>query len=342
MSNSQKNNREKVDLSIVIPVFNEEENLHDLYSRLTDALSKLKKTYEIIFIDDGSTDLSFKILREIAQTHTNIRAIRFRRNFGQTAAMSAGFDYACGEVIVPMDADLQNDPLDVERLLEKLDDGYDIVSGWRANRQDGFFLRRIPSILANRLISWMTGVYLHDFGCTLKAYRREILENINLYGELHRFIPAFAKLIGARMAEIKVRHHPRARGKSKYGISRTIRVILDLITVKFLMSYSTRPIQIFGLVGLIFFLAGISICGYLTIGKLFFPAGVESGFLSYLFAATGERGFSLVERMPMLILGVLLLFTGIQFITMGLIGELVIRTYHESQKKPIYVIRDII
>ncbi|MDE0185494.1 MAG: glycosyltransferase family 2 protein [Candidatus Poribacteria bacterium] len=342
MSNSQKNDREKVDLSIVIPVFNEEENLHDLYSRLTDALSKLKESYEIIFIDDGSTDLSFEILRKMAQTHTNIHAIRFRRNFGQTAAMSAGFDYACGEVIVPMDADLQNDPFDVERLLEKLDDGYDIVSGWRANRQDGFFLRRIPSILANRLISWMTGVYLHDFGCTLKAYRREILENINLYGELHRFIPAFAKLIGARMAEIKVRHHPRARGKSKYGISRTIRVILDLITVKFLMSYSTRPIQIFGLFGLIFFLSGICICGYLSIGKLFFPAGVESGILSYLYAATGERGFSLIERMPMLILGVLLLFTGIQFITMGLIGELVIRTYHESQKKPIYVIRDII
>jgi glycosyltransferase involved in cell wall biosynthesis len=342
MSNSQKNDREKVDLSIVIPVFNEEENLHELYDRLTDALVKLKKSYEIIFIDDGSADCSFEILREVAQMHPNIHAIRFRRNFGQTAAMSAGFDYACGKVIIPMDADLQNDPFDVERLLEKLDEGYDIVSGWRASRKDGFVLRRLPSILANRLIAWMTGVYLHDFGCTLKAYRREVLENINLYGELHRFIPAFAKLIGAEIAEVKVIHRPRARGKSKYGISRTIRVILDLITVKFLMSYSTRPIQIFGLVGLIFFLSGIGICGYLSIGKLFFPAGVQSGFLSYLYAAAGERGFSLIERMPLLIFGVLLLFTGVQFITMGLLGELIIRTYHESQKKPIYVIRDII
>ena len=342
MSNSQKNDIEKINLSIVIPVFNEEENLHELYSRLTDALAKLKKSYEIIFIDDGSADRSFEILREIAQMHPNIHAIRFRRNFGQTAAMSAGFDYACGEVIIPMDADLQNDPYDVERLLEKLDEGYDIVSGWRASRKDAFILRRLPSILANRLISRMTGVYLHDFGCTLKAYRREVLENINLYGELHRFIPAFAKLIGAEIAEVKVMHRPRARGKSKYGISRTIRVILDLITVKFLMSYSTRPIQIFGLVGLIFSLSGIGICGYLSIGKLFFPAGVQSGLLSYLYAAAGERGFSLIERMPMLIFGVLLLFTGIQFITMGLLGELVIRTYHESQKKPIYVIRDII
>ncbi len=324
-------------LSIVIPVFNEAENLHELYDRLTNALTRLKKSYEIIFVDDGSTDSSFEFLRGLARMDPAVRAIRFRRNFGQTAAMSAGFDHARGDVIIPMDADLQNDPIDIGRLLEKLDEGYDIVSGWRADRKDGFILRRIPSILANRLIAKMTGVYLHDFGCTLKAYRREVLENIRLYGELHRFIPALAKLIGAEIAEVKVAHHPRTRGKSKYGISRTIRVILDLITIKFLMSYSTRPIQIFGLMGLIAFLSGMGICAYLSIGKLFFPAGVKSGWLSYLYSET-----SLIQRLPMLILGVLLLFTGIQFITMGLLGELMSRTYHESQKKPIYVIREIV
>ncbi|MCZ6681226.1 MAG: glycosyltransferase, partial [Candidatus Poribacteria bacterium] len=247
------------------------------------------------------------------------------------------FDHAHGDIIIPMDADLQNDPTDIERLLEKLAEGYDIVSGWRADRKDGFILRRIPSILANRLIAKLTGVYLHDFGCTLKAYRHEVLENINLYGELHRFIPVLAKLIGAEIAEIKVKAHPRTHGKSKYGPSRTIRVILDLITIKFLMSYSTRPIQIFGLMGLISFLSGMGICTYLSIGKLFFPGGVQSGWLSYFYAET-----SLVQRMPMLILGVLLLFTGVQLITMGLLGELMIRTYHESQRKPIYVIREIV
>jgi glycosyltransferase involved in cell wall biosynthesis len=327
----------QIDLSIVIPVYNETENLQELYDRLTTALTRIKKSYEIIFVDDGSNDDSFEVLRHLAQLDPNLRAIRFRRNFGQTAAMSAGFDQACGDVIIPMDADLQNDPLDIERLLDKLDEGYDVVSGWRADRKDGFILRRLPSILANRLIARLTGVHLHDFGCTLKAYRREVIENINLYGELHRFIPVLAKLIGAEIAEIKVRHHPRTRGQSKYGISRTIRVILDLIMIKFLMSYSTRPIQLFGLLGLLSFLAGTGICSYLSVGKLFFPAGVQSGWLSYLFSET-----SLLQRMPMLILGVLLLFTGVQFVTMGLLGELMIRTYHESQKKPIYVVRETV
>jgi glycosyltransferase involved in cell wall biosynthesis len=335
--NSQTHHAEKLNLSIVIPVLNEEENLHELYDRLTHVLKRLKKSYELIFVDDGSRDQSFEILRGLVRIDPAVRAIRFRRNFGQTAAMSAGFDHARGDVIIPMDADLQNDPIDIERLLEKLDEGYDVVSGWRADRKDGFILRRLPSILANRLIAKMTGVYLHDFGCTLKAYRREVLENINLYGELHRFIPVLAKLVGAEIAEIKVTHHPRRGGKSKYGISRTLRVILDLITIKFLMSYSTRPIQIFGLMGLIAFLAGMGICSYLSIGKLFFPAGVHSGWLSYLYSET-----SLIQRLPMLVLGVLLLFTGIQFITMGLLGELMIRTYYESQKKPIYVIREIV
>ena len=336
MSN-QIAHQKQSDLSIVIPVFNEEENLEELYDRLTSALAPIKQSYEIIFVDDGSTDRSFEILRQIAQIDLNVKAIRFRRNFGQTAAMSAGFDHAQGNVIIPMDADLQNDPLDIERLLQKLDEGYDVVSGWRANRKDGFILRRLPSIFANRLIARLTGVHLHDFGCTLKAYRREVIEHINLYGELHRFIPVLAKLAGAEITEIKVRHHPRTRGKSKYGISRTIRVILDLITIKFLMSYSTRPIQIFGLMGLLSLFAGLGICSYLSIGKLFFPAGIQSGWLSYIYSET-----SLVQRMPMLILGVLLLFIGVQFITMGLLGELMVRTYHESQRKPIYVIREIV
>ncbi len=336
MSN-QIENQGKINLSIIIPVLNEEENLQTLYDRLTSSLARIKKSYELIFIDDGSTDRSFEILRCLAQIDLKVRAVRFRRNFGQTAAMSAGFDLARGEVIIPMDADLQNDPLDIERLLHKLDEGYDVVSGWRADRQDGFILRRLPSIFANHLIAKLTGVHLHDFGCTLKAYRREVIENINLYGELHRFIPVLAKLIGAEIAEIKVKHHPRIRGKSKYGLSRTIRVILDLITIKFLMSYSTRPIQIFGLMGMVSLLGGLGVCTYLSIGKLFFPAGIKSGWLSYFFSET-----SLIERMPMLILGVLLLFLGIQFITMGLLGELMIRTYHESQKKPIYVIREIV
>lgn len=336
MSN-QIADQKQIDLSIVIPVFNEEENLEELYDRLSSALAPIKQSYEIIFVDDGSTDRSFEILRQIAQINLNVKAIRFRRNFGQTAAMSAGFDHAQGNVIIPMDADLQNDPLDIERLLQKLDEGYDVVSGWRADRKDGFILRRLPSIFANRLIARLTGVHLHDFGCTLKAYRREVIEHINLYGELHRFIPVLAKLAGAEIAEIKVRHHPRTRGKSKYGISRTIRVILDLITIKFLMSYSTRPIQIFGLMGLLSLFAGLGICSYLSIGKLFFPAGIQSGWLSYIYSET-----SLVQRMPMLILGVLLLFIGVQFITMGLLGELMVRTYHESQRKPIYVIREIV
>jgi len=327
----------ELDLSIVIPVLNEEENLKELHKRLTDELSQLQKTYEIIIVDDGSTDRSLEVLKEIAGADRNLKVISFRRNFGQTAAISAGFEYACGDIIIAMDADLQNDPVDIKRLLDKLDEGYDVVSGWRANRHDGFLLRRIPSMLANRLISWMTDVNIHDFGCTLKAYRREVVQHINLYGEMHRFIPALASWIGAKIAEIKVTHHPRKHGKSKYGISRTTRVILDLITVKFLMKFSTRPIQIFGTLGLLSNIIGFFILCYLTIGKLFFPAGVETGILSYLYSET-----RLTERMPMLMLGILLVVIGVQFVTMGLLGELIVRTYYESQKKPIYVIREII
>lgn len=331
----------KIELSIVIPVLNEEENLQELHARLTASLAKLGFRYEIIIVDDGSTDGSFDVLREIALVDRAVKVISFRRNFGQTAAMSAGFDHAQGDIIITMDADLQNDPVDIPRLYEKLNEGYDVVSGWRRKRKDAFILRRLPSIIANRLIVLMTGVRLHDFGCSLKAYRREVAKHLRLYGEMHRFIPALAHWIGAKIAEIEVQHHPRVRGKSKYGISRTIRVILDLLTVKFLLRFSTRPIQVFGLMGLISGFLGFLICGYLSIGKLlasiFQTHGFETGILSYIYAET-----RLTERMPLLILGVLLILVGVQLITMGLLGELITRTYHESQNKPIYVIRELI
>lgn len=313
-------------ISIVLPILNEEENLEELHSRLTSAIAELGRDYEIIAVDDGSTDGSFNVLKKLHTQDPRLKAIRFRRNFGQTAAISAGFHHAKGDVIITMDSDLQNDPSDIPRLLEKIEEGYDVVSGWRAERKDKFLSRRLPSFLANKLIVKITGVKIHDFGCTLKAYRREVVENINLYGEMHRFIPALAKWIGAEITEIKVKHHPRKHGRSKYGISRTIRVILDLITIKFLLSFSTRPIHIFGLMGLGSGFVGFLICLYLSIGKLFFPS----------------EATSLTKRMPMLLLGILLILVGVQLITMGLLGEIMIRTYHESQRKPIYVIKEII
>ncbi len=315
-----------MDISIVLPILNEEENLEELYSKLTDTLSRLDLEYEIIAVDDGSTDRSFEVLRQINERDPRLKAIKFRRNFGQTAAMSAGFDHAQGDVIITMDSDLQNDPADIPRLLDKLNEGYDVVSGWRADRKDKFLSRRLPSILANKLIVKMTGVKLHDFGCSLKAYRKEVIDNINLYGEMHRFIPALASLVGAEIAEMKVTHHARKYGKSKYGISRTTRVILDLMTVKFLLNFSTRPIQIFGFVGLGSGFIGFLICLYLSIGRLFIRS----------------KEFSLTERMPLLLLGILMILIGVQLITMGLLGEIMVRTYHESQRKPIYVIREIV
>jgi glycosyltransferase involved in cell wall biosynthesis len=314
-----------MDLSVVVPVFEERDNLIPLHSQICAALDALPYASEIVYIDDGSKDGSVEVLREIGETDPRTRVIRFRRNFGQTAAMSAGFDYARGSVIITMDADLQNDPADIGLLMDTLAEGYDIVSGWRKNRQDGFILRKIPSRIANRLICRITGVQLHDFGCTLKAYRREVVENIKLYGEMHRFIPALAHWIGAETTEVVVNHRARVWGKSKYGISRTMRVVLDLITIAFLMNFSTRPIQVFGRVGLASGLIGTTICGWLTVGKFVAP-----------------EMYSLTERMPMLLLGVLLIFVGVQFITMGLLGELMTRTYHEAQGKPIYVVREVI
>jgi glycosyltransferase involved in cell wall biosynthesis len=313
---------ENVDISIVIPLLNEEENLEILYSQLVDALEPLDYSCEIIFIDDGSTDGTYPILKKINEEDSRVWVIRFRRNFGQTAAFSAGFHLARGAVVITMDGDLQNDPADIEKLMQKMGEGYDIVSGWRIHRKDKFITRRLPSQIANALISLVTGVKLHDYGCSLKAYRREVVKNINLYGEMHRFIPALAKWIGITVAEVPVNHFPRRFGKSKYGLGRTIRVILDLITVKFLLDYATRPIQIFGSLGMLCFSLGTLIGAYLTFIKFVFHEGIR-------------------DR-PLLSLSVLLIVLGVQLITMGLLGELVVRTYHESQNKPIYVVKELL
>jgi len=308
-------------LSIVLPLLNEEENIPLLYKELKEVLNSMEEEHEIIFIDDGSTDTSLKLLQDLQKEDSGVVVVSFRKNFGQTAAMSAGFDYARGDVIITMDADLQNDPHDIPMLISKIREGYDVVTGWRFERKDKFISRRLPSIIANKIISSTTGVSLHDYGCTLKAFRKEVIKNVKLYGEMHRFIPAIASGMGISFTEVKVNHRPRRFGTSKYGISRTIRVILDLMTVKFLLSYSTRPIQIFGLIGL------------------------SSGGLGFLMALimTFQRqffGVPLSDR-PLLFLAVLLMFIGVQFITMGLLAELQARTYHESQNKPIYFVRNV-
>lgn len=311
-----------MDLSIVIPVYNEEESLWPLYDQLNPALRALNKTYEVIFVDDGSKDGSFTILEELNARDSNIKVIRFRRNFGQTAAFAAGFEYAQGDVVITMDADLQNDPRDIGAILNKMAEGYDVVSGWRVNRQDPFVSRRLPSMIANGLISRVTGVHLHDYGCSLKAYSRDVVKGVRLYGELHRFIPALASWMGISVAEIPVHHHARKFGKSKYGISRTIRVILDLITVRFLLTYSTRPIHIFGGAGMFSFGLGILLAIYLSLVKLFFNQDI------------GSR--------PLLLLAILLMLLGVQLLSIGLLGELMVRTYYEVQNKPIYAARQIL
>ena len=311
-----------VDISIVVPLFNEGSNVVRFYERLTNALQKLGHTYEVVLVDDGSLDNTFELLRDMGENDEKIRVIRFRRNFGQTAAMVAGIDHSRGRVLVTMDGDLQNDPRDIPLLMAKIDEGYDIVSGWRANRKEPFLTRRLPSILANKLISVVCGCKLHDYGCTLKAYRREIVDQIGLYGELHRFIPAIAFGAGASITEVKVRHRMRTRGKSKYGLMRTFRVILDLLTVKFFLSFATRPMQIFGLIGFASTFLGIIFLARLTYVKFI------------LDRAIGGR--------PLLFVSMLLILGGVQFITMGLLGEMLTRTHHEVGKKPIYKIKEII
>jgi glycosyltransferase involved in cell wall biosynthesis len=308
-------------LSVVIPLYNEEENVKELHSRLKTVLDSTGREYEIIYVDDGSSDGTLDLLQGIQAEDHNSVILSLRRNFGQTAAFAAGFDYARGDVIVTMDGDLQNDPADIPKLLELVRD-YDIVSGWRKDRKDPFFSRKLPSLIANKLISKVTGVNLHDYGCSLKAYRREVIKNLKLYGEMHRFIPAVANLYGVKIAEVETVHHPRLRGKSKYGISRTVKVVLDLITVKFMLSYSTRPLQFFGPIGLLSAFAGFLVSFYLSLGKIF-------------------QGKDIGGR-PLLLLGALLIIVGIQFIGMGLLGEMMVRVYHETQKKPIYVIKKVI
>ena len=308
-------------LSVVIPVYNEEENVRLLHESLRNALDPLKQEYELLFVDDGSTDRTLPILEEIQAQDNKVVVLSLRRNFGQTAAFAAGFDFSRGDVVVTMDGDLQNDPADIPKLLELIKES-DLVSGWRKKRKDPFFSRRLPSMMANWLISKVTGVKLHDYGCSLKAYRRDVIKNLKLYGEMHRFIPAVASWYGVRVAEVETVHHPRMRGKSKYGISRTVKVVLDLITVKFLQSFSTKPIQFFGPFGILSGFLGFLILLYLSADKLLFGKDI------------GGR--------PLLLLGALLIIVGIQLIGMGLLGEMLVRVYHESQKKPIYVIKKIL
>lgn len=318
--------KDKVNISVVIPIYNEEENLPILYKKLKDVLDRINKekgmNYEIIFVNDGSKDRSWDIIRELGQNDKTIVGVDFRRNFGQTAAMSAGFEVANGDIIVTMDGDLQNDPEDIPNLLEKIDEGYDIVSGWRKDRKDAFISRTLPSRIANWLISKVTGVYLHDYGCSLKVYRSDVAKNLDFYGEMHRFLPALSKPLGAKVIEIPVRHHPRIYGKSKYGISRTFKVILDLILVKFLLDYRTKPLRVFGGTGFLLFMAGFLIMLYLSFEKVFFGVSI------------GDR--------PLLTLGMLLFITGIQLISTGIIAELITRTYYESQGKRPYIIKEII
>lgn len=309
-------------LSIVIPLYNEEESIPELYDRLTQLLEGYGRTYEIIIIDDGSKDRSFELLKRYHQEDPRLKVVRFRRNFGQTAGFAAGFRLAQGEWIITMDADLQNDPVDIPDLVAKAESGYDIVSGWRKNRQDKLLSRRLPSVAANRLISKVTGVHLHDYGCSLKVYHRDVVKGIRLYGEMHRFIPALASRMGVRVAEMPVNHHARKYGTSKYGISRTIRVFLDLMTVSFLLTYDTRPIQVFGSLGLLTTGLGILIGIYLSLVKLFLGQNI------------GDR--------PLLMLAVMLVIVGIQFISTGLLAEVQARTYYEAQDKPIYAIREIL
>jgi glycosyltransferase involved in cell wall biosynthesis len=312
-----------LNISLVIPVYNEEENLRLLFDAIKNAMDPLPHTWEVVFVDDGSQDGSLDVLNEMAERDSqHVRVVSFRRNFGQTAAIAAGLDYAQGETIVLLDADMQNDPADIPMMLGKLDEGYDLVSGWRKHRKDTYITRTLPSNMANKLISWVTGVNLHDYGCTLKAYRRDVLEGFRLYGEMHRFIPVFASSVGAKIIEVPVNHHPRKFGKTKYGLERTLKVILDLFTVKFLVSYSSKPIYLFGGAGL----------------ALIFGSGA---LLLYLGVRRMLTNISVLGS-PFFQLSVMLFILGFQSVLMGLIAELLVRTYYESQRKPTYRTRKTI
>ena len=313
---------EQLDLSVVVPIFNEEESIPRLLEELHRALWPLGCTYEFVLVDDGSSDRSYELLVEAAAQDPALHLVRFRRNFGQTAAMQAGIDHARGDVIVFMDADLQNDPADIPMLLRRLDEGYDLVAGWRANRQDKLLSRRLPSVLANRLISFATKVKLHDYGCSLKAMRRDLATELRLYGEMHRFIPAIASWVGARVLEVRVNHRARQFGVSKYGISRTFRVILDLITVRFIQSYMARPMHVFGLTGLVSLSLGLLLSAWLAFTRVVW-------------------GTPLADR-PLLLLGVILVVVGIQLVSLGLVSDVLARTYHESQGKPAYHVRSVV
>ncbi len=321
-----------IDLSLVVPVLNEVESLRPLVEEIRKALDPQPLTYEILFIDDGSSDGSFELMMTLHEEYSNVGAIRFRRNFGQTAAFAAGFDRVQGKIVVTLDADGQNDPGDIPHLIAKLEEGYDIVNGWRANRQDGFLLRKVPSKIANRLIAQATGVKLHDRGCSLRAYRAEVVRELRLYGEMHRFIPELANAAGFTMTEVPVNHRSRAAGVSKYGLSRTFRVILDLITIMFLRRYSARPMHLFGGAGLIACLMGLLMGLYLAGIKIW--AGIQDGMVGFRSIKIGDR--------PLLMLSILLIILGVQFLVMGLLAELVVRTYHESQNKPIYYVRQVV
>jgi glycosyltransferase involved in cell wall biosynthesis len=308
------------EISVFLPVYNEGPNIIPLSRSLQESLDALGRSYEIIYVDDGSTDGSLDLLRGLAERDPRIRVIALRRNYGQTAALSAGIDHARGKILVPMDADLQNDPVDIGRLLDKLEEGYDVVSGWRRERKDRWLTRRLPSAIANRLISSVSRVPLHDYGCTLKAYRRHVLEDVKLYGEMHRLIPIYASWAGARVAEIPVTHHPRISGKSNYGLTRAVKVVFDLLTIKFLSSYLTKPLYLFGTAGLV--------CLAVSVASMLLA-------LYYRFF----RGVHL-NRMPAATLAMILFAMGFQFILMGLLAEMVVRTYHESQNKPTYSVRE--
>jgi len=310
------------EVSIVIPIYNEQENVEALALSIEKVMESLERPWELIFVDDGSTDGTIGKLREICQRQKTVRAIRLRRNFGQTGAMSAGFDYAKGGIIITMDGDLQNDPEDIPALLKLLEEGYDIVNGWRKDRQDPWSTKVLPSRAANWLIGRMTGVRLHDYGCSLKAYRSETIKEIPLYGELHRFIPALAAIHGSRITEAIVQHHPRRQGKSKYTLTKAFRVLMDLFIVIFLKSFAQKPFHVFGWMGLIFLLIGVGVDGYLALEKIFL--GVE------------------LSKRPMLLFGTLLILAGLQLFSMGILAEIQVRTYHESQGKPIYTIREVI